>query len=77
VSLPSDGASIRDSILITAVDNNFNSSTYYNTKSIWTFIIYDYTTNPLMGLQYVGLSFTILILIYALISKLKGHFIAE
>jgi hypothetical protein len=68
---------MRDNILITAIDNNFNSSTYYNTKSISSFILYDYTTHPLMGLQYVGLSFTILILIYALISKLKGHFIAE
>jgi hypothetical protein len=68
---------MKDSILLTSVDGNFNSSTYYNPKSIWSFILYDYRTNPLMGLQYVGLSFTILILIYSLVSKIKGHFIAE
>ena len=33
--------------------------------------------DPLPGLQYVGLVFTILIIIYSLFSKIKGHFIAE
>lgn len=62
---------------MTSVGSNSNSSTYYNGKSMRDFIFYDYTTDPLLGLQYVGLVFTVLIAIYSLITKIKGHFIAE
>lgn len=76
VELPA-GYDLKDSMLLTSVSNNPNSSTYYNSKSMWNFILYDYVNDPLLGLQYVGLVFTILIIIYSLITKIKGHFIAE
>ena len=41
------------------------------------FLFYDYRTDPLKGLQYVGLVFTILITIFSIFTKSKGHFIAE
>ena len=76
VNLPPD-YDYKNSILVTSVGSNSNSSTYYNGKSMRDFIFYDYTTDPLLGLQYVGLVFTVLIAIYSLITKIKGHFIAE
>ena len=79
VDIPPGETGLKDSILLTSIagQGNYSSSTYYNAKSIWDFILYDYANNPLLGLQYVGLTFTILIIIYALVSKLKGHFMAE
>lgn len=75
VAIP-EGTNLKDSMLLTSVNGAHNSSTYYNAKSVWDFILYDYVNDPLQGLKYVGLSFTILISIYAIVSKLKGHFLA-
>lgn len=75
LTIPSN--KLKDSILITSVRNSPSSTTYFNSRSIFDFISYDYTTDPLLGLQYIGLIFTILISIYAIITKMKGHFIAE
>jgi hypothetical protein len=58
------------------VKGNPNASTYFNGRSFFDFITYDYIEDPLQALQYVGLTFTILISIFAIITKLKGHFIA-
>lgn len=76
VNIP-DGVSMKNSILYTSVRGSSNSSDFFNSKSMFDFIFYDYVTDPLKGLQYVGLSFTILIIIFSIITKLKGHFIAE
>jgi len=76
VQLP-EGTDLKDTMLLTSVAGNVNSSTYYNSRSIWDFIYYDYISDPLAGLQYVGLIFTILISVYAIVSKQKGHFLAE
>ena len=61
---------------MTSVSGNSSSSTFYNSKSVWDFILYDYVNNPLLGLQYIGLTFTIAIIIYSLVTKFKGHFLA-
>lgn len=76
INIP-EGVSMKDSILYTSVRGSSNSSDFFNSKSVFDFIFYDYVTDPLKGLQYVGLSFTILIIIFCIITKLKGHFIAE
>lgn len=76
VNIPDD-VSMKNSILYTSVRGSSNSSDFFNSKSVFDFIFYDYVTDPLKGLQYVGLSFTILISIFCIITKLKGHFIAE
>jgi hypothetical protein len=67
---------LKNTILLTSINGNFNSSIYFNGHSIFNFLNYDYINDPLVGLQYVGLSFTILITIFGIITKVKGHFIA-
>lgn len=55
----------------------YRNSTYLSSKPFFSFIFYDYQNDPLLGLQYVGLTFTILMIIYSIFVKLKGHFSAE
>lgn len=75
LSIPPN-VSLKNSILLTSINGNFNSSIYFNGHSLFDFLSYDYINNPLIGLQYVGLSFTVIITIFGIITKIKGHFIA-
>lgn len=68
---------MKNSILLTSINGGNKSTAFFNSRSIWDFIFYDYVNNPLKGLQYVGFAFGILITIYSIFSKIKGHFIAE
>lgn len=68
---------MKNSILLTSINGDSKSTAFFNSRSIWDFIFYDYVNNPLKGLQYVGFAFGILITIYSILSKIKGHFIAE
>ena len=73
------GVKVSNQVLKTNVLQNGQpgDSTYLSSQSLASFLFYDYQMNPLQGLQYIGLGFTILILIYAIASKLKSHFLAE
>jgi len=75
VGIPSD-APLKDSILLTSIKGDPSSATYFNGLPFFDFIAYDYTQDPLQGLKFVGLIFTILITIFIVVTKLKGHFMA-